>query len=104
MLAVSLVAWPAIVLLLALTRAQRSLHVLAGRLAECADDPEGRGRAWVGHAGDAYGLRSGLWIDRRRGVGVAYFVTGLPDDPPPGKSAFSAAEEQAFKRALKLLR
>lgn len=41
MLAVSLVAWPAIVLLLALTRAQRSLHVLAGRLAECADDPEG---------------------------------------------------------------
>ena len=34
----------------------------------------------VGHAGDAYGLRSGLWIDRERGVGIAYFVTGVPED------------------------
>ena len=47
----------------------------------CRDDPLGDGGAWAGHAGDAYGLRSGLWIDRQRGVGVAYFVTGLSDDP-----------------------
>lgn len=65
----------------------------------CADDPEGKGRAWVGHAGDAYGLRSGLWIDRRRGVGVAYFVTGLPALPQRGSSSFTAAEEEAFRRA-----
>ena len=69
----------------------------------CADDPERKGRPWVGHAGDAYGLRSGLWIDRTRGVGVAYFVTGLPAVPPPGKSSFSAPEEQAFRRAAALL-
>ncbi len=57
----------------------------------------------VGHAGDAYGLRSGLWIDRVRGTGVAYFVTGLSDEPPRGKSAYRAAEEAAMKRAIGLL-
>jgi CubicO group peptidase (beta-lactamase class C family) len=74
---------------------------LATRLG-CADDPEGKGRAWVGHAGDAYGLRSGMWIDRGRGVGIAYFVTGLADEPPRGKSSFGAAEEDAFRRAVRI--
>ena len=68
----------------------------------CDDDPAGDGVIRVGHAGDAYGLRSGLWIDRASGTGVAYFVTGLGDDPPLGDSAFRAAEEQAFRRALAL--
>ncbi|MDV3256399.1 MAG: beta-lactamase family protein [Sphingomonas sp.] len=70
----------------------------------CDDDPEGKRRTWLGHAGDAYGLRSGLWIDPERGVGIAYFATGLGDDPPRGKSSFSAAEERAFRRAAALLR
>ena len=70
----------------------------------CDDDPAGDGATRVGHAGDAYGLRSGLWIDRARGTGVAYFVTGLSDDPPRGNSAYRASEEAAFKRALSLLR
>ena len=70
----------------------------------CADDPEGRGRVWAGHAGDAYGLRSGLWIDRKRGIGIAYFVTGLPAAPPRGQGSFTAAEEAAFVRSLSLLR
>ena len=69
----------------------------------CDDDPAGDNIVRVGHSGDAYGLRSGLWIDRARGTGVAYFVTGLGDDPPLGNSAFRAAEEQAFRRALALL-
>lgn len=77
---------------------------LATDLARCADDPEGKGRRWVGHAGDAYGLRSGLWIDRKRGVGIAYYVTGLPAAPPPGKSSFTAAEEEAFRRTARLRR
>jgi len=76
---------------------------LATEPARCADDPEGKGRAWVGHAGDAYGLRSGIWIDRERGLGIAYYVTGLSDDPPRGKGSFTAAEEQAFRRAAGLL-
>src|SRR4029079_19829967 len=48
----------------------------------CPDDPGTMGATLVGHAGDAYGLRSGLWIDRRRGVGIAYFGTGVRDGPP----------------------
>ena len=70
----------------------------------CKDDPAGDKVPRAGHAGDAYGLRSGLWIDRSRGTGVAYFVTGLPEDPPRGKSAYRAAEEAALKRTLGLLR
>ncbi len=58
-------------------------------LAQCppSDDPFGDGRALIGHAGDAYGLRSGLWVDRERGIGIAYFATGLGDEPPRGRSA-----------------
>jgi CubicO group peptidase (beta-lactamase class C family) len=70
----------------------------------CKDDPAGDGLPRMGHAGDAYGVRSGLWIDRVQGTGVAYFVTGLSDDPPRGTSAYRAAEEAALKRALGLLR
>lgn len=60
---------------------------------ECRDDPFGDARPRVGHAGEAYGLRSGLWIDSKRGTGVAFFVTGLADDTLKGKSAFTAVEE-----------
>lgn len=67
----------------------------------CRDDPAADGVRRVGHAGDAYGVRSGLWIDRARGTGVAYFVSGLSDDPPRGTSAYRAAEEAALKRTLK---
>jgi len=74
------------------------------RAAGCRDDPVDDGRIRVGHAGDAYGLRSGVWIDRARGTGVAFFVTGLSADPPRGDSAFRAAEEAAFRRAEALLK
>jgi CubicO group peptidase (beta-lactamase class C family) len=64
-------------------------------LAQCVpkDDPFGDGRSRLGHAGDAYGLRSGLWIDRAKGTGIAYFATALGDDPPRGRSAYRAIEE-----------
>lgn len=70
----------------------------------CRDDPAGDGVPRVGHAGDAYGLRSGLWIDRASGTGVAYFVTGLSAEPPRGRSAYRAAEEAALRRTLALFR
>jgi CubicO group peptidase (beta-lactamase class C family) len=64
-------------------------------LAQCApaDDPFRDGRARIGHHGDAYGLRSGLWIDAATGSGIAYFATGLGDDPPRGRSSYRTAEE-----------
>lgn len=65
----------------------------------CRDDLFGNGRAMFGHDGDAYGLRSGLWVDPARGVGIAFFATGNGDDPPRGRrSAFRAIEEQLARR------
>jgi CubicO group peptidase (beta-lactamase class C family) len=56
----------------------------------CKDDPFGDGRQRFGHAGEAYGLRSGLWVDPIAGTGVAYFAT---DDPAEG-SGFSETEKR----------
>lgn len=65
---------------------------LATPKAGCHDDPFGDGARRFGHAGEAYGLKSGLWIDRKSGTGVAYFATDVP--ATPGKrSAFSLIEE-----------
>ena len=69
----------------------------------CKDDPAGDGVLRIGHAGDAYGLRSGLWSDRVRGTGVAEFVPGHGDAPPRGKSVYRSPEETAMKRAIGLL-
>src|SRR5207248_4201197 len=71
----------------------------------CGDDPGTRGAVLVGHAGDAYGLKSGIWIDRARGRGIVYFVTGVPDKAQrDDRSAFTAAEARAFRRTYALLR
>lgn len=69
-------------------------------LSQCppSDDPFGGGRMLIGHAGDAYGLRSGLWVDRSRGVGIAYFATGLGEDPQRGRSAYRRIEEWLAER------
>ena len=70
----------------------------------CADDMGTGGATLVGHAGDAYGMKSGVWIDRARGLGIAYFVTGVPDKAARGpKTAFTAAETHAFRRTYALL-
>lgn len=63
----------------------------------CHDDPFGDGVRRIGHAGEAYGVRSGLWIDPKRHTGVAFFATGVADDAVKGVSAFTAIEEQLAK-------
>jgi CubicO group peptidase (beta-lactamase class C family) len=70
-------------------------------LAQCApkDDPVGDGRTRFGHAGDAYGLKSGLWIDPERGTGIAYFATGIADDAKGTRSAYWAIEEWLAAKA-----
>lgn len=69
-------------------------------LARCppGDDPFGDGHARIGHAGEAYHLRSGLWVDPESGIGIAYFATGIADDAPRGDSAYRAAEERLARR------
>lgn len=59
----------------------------------CRDDLFGDGRVMVGHAGDAYRVRSGLWVDRKRGVGIAFFAANNGTEPPYGRSAYRAVEE-----------
>jgi CubicO group peptidase (beta-lactamase class C family) len=64
----------------------------------CRDDLFG-GIIMIGHAGDAYGVRSGLWVDPARGTGIAFFATGNGDDPPRGRhSAFRRIEEELAGR------
>jgi CubicO group peptidase (beta-lactamase class C family) len=79
-------------------------HQIPNRQPGCADDMGTHGAILVGHAGDAYNMKSGLWIDRTRRRGAAYFVTGVPDPAPkaPG-SAYTAAETHAFRRTYALL-
>lgn len=72
-----------------------AVQVLPTPTTGCRDDLFGDGRSVVGHAGDAYGLLGGLWIDRRRGTGIAYFSINNPAEPPPGRrSAYRAVEER----------
>jgi CubicO group peptidase (beta-lactamase class C family) len=59
----------------------------------CRDDLFGDGRQVVGHAGEAYRVRSGLWVDQRRGIGIAYFAANNGKEPPYGNSAYRAVEE-----------
>ncbi|HEX6661061.1 MAG TPA: serine hydrolase, partial [Sphingomicrobium sp.] len=69
-----------------------------------ADDMGTEGAVLVGHAGDADGMKAGLWIDRAQGRGIAYFVTGVPDQAQhDDRSAFTAAEARAFRRTYALL-
>ncbi|MFM9977142.1 MAG: serine hydrolase domain-containing protein [Sphingomonadaceae bacterium] len=70
-------------------------EILSTPQAGCRDDLFGDGVRRVGHAGEAYGLRSGLWVDRTTGRGVAFFTSAVPDDMSDGQhSAFTAPEER----------
>ncbi len=65
----------------------------------CRDDLFGDGTLRLGHSGEAYGLRSGLWFDPRSGRGLAFFTSAVPDDTPTGRSAFTAREEAVVERS-----
>jgi CubicO group peptidase (beta-lactamase class C family) len=71
-----------------------AVQTLATKQEGCADDPFGDGRPRLGHQGEAYGLLSGLWIDREAGTGVVYFATGVEQTPPGKRSAFAEIEER----------
>lgn len=74
------------------------VQVLPTRAPGCRDDLFGDGRRAVGHAGDAYGVRSGLWVDRDRGVGIAYFAPNNGEEPTTGRSSYRAVEEWLASR------
>ena len=70
-----------------------AVQTLATPQVACGDDPFGDGVARFGHAGNAYGLLSGLWLDHQAGTGVVYFATDAAEGLPGQHSAFSAIEE-----------
>lgn len=74
------------------------LQLIGNQTEGCHDDPFGDGVIRIGHPGEAYALRSGLWLDPKTGRGVAFFTTAVPDDAAKGKSAFTAAEEDVLQR------
>ncbi len=70
-----------------------AVQTLASGAASCKDDPFGAKAQRIGHPGEAYGLRSGLWVDPATSKGTAYFITAVANDAPKGVSAFNAVEE-----------
>jgi len=69
----------------------------------CVDDLFGDGFGRIGHGGEAYGLRSGLWLSFEKAKSFAYFTTEVP--PPTGEVETSASdprEKALMKRALEL--
>lgn len=81
-----------------------AIQQLARRVPGCRDAILPGRTSLLGHAGDAYGLKSGVWIDPARGVGIVYFVTGVPvNAPKSGAGAFTSAEARAFRRTYSLV-
>ncbi len=71
---------------------------------ECLDALFETGIPYLGHAGEAYGLRSGLWFSGDGMGGFAYFTTAVP--PRQGaedEGGFSQREKDLMKRAQALL-
>jgi CubicO group peptidase (beta-lactamase class C family) len=69
------------------------IQLISGTAAGCRDDLFGGGRQMIGHAGAAYRVRSGLWIDPAKGVGIAYFSANNGKEPPFGRTAYRQVEE-----------
>lgn len=70
----------------------------------CHDDLFRDGAERIGHGGEAYGLRSGLWLSYDGMAGFAYFTTEVP--PPTGAVETAAAdprETQLIARAQALM-
>ena len=76
-----------------------ALHSIGAGGKGCHDDLFADRRPRIGHSGNAYGLKSGLWVDPVTGKGLAYFTTAVAATAPNGRSAFTAREEAVVERA-----
>lgn len=81
-----------------------AVHTIGGGVEGCKDDLFDDGKLRIGHSGEAYGLRSGLWVNPATGRGVAYFLTALPADAAKGRSAFTTFEESLVQGQLPVRR
>ncbi len=72
--------------------------------APCTDDLFGDGFGRIGHGGEAYGLRSGLWLSFENATSFAYFTTAVP--PPTGEVETAASDPREtglMRRALRVV-
>ncbi len=46
--------------------------------------PDSKGTIWIGHVGEAYALRAGLWVNPATRKGFAQYVTMVPAETPVG--------------------
>lgn len=76
-----------------------AVHLIGSGGAGCRDDLFGDGRLRIGHSGEAYNLRSGLWLDPQSGRGLAFFTSEVADDAAKGPSGFTRREEDLVARA-----
>ena len=61
----------------------------------CRDRLPGLAPGSFGHAGDAYSLKSGLWVNPAAKNGIAYYATTVADGTPEtGPSAYTATEQR----------
>ncbi len=77
-----------------------AMQLLSTGTPGCNGNPFNDGRYRFGHAGDAYGLKAGLWIDPARDEGVAYFTTAVPADAPRGVTGYPVQEEDMAQGRL----
>lgn len=78
-----------------------SVHIPTGRDGDTFFGPDSAD--WRGHFGQAYGLQSGLFWNRRDGRTLAYMISGTPRDPEGlsgNRSAASPWEEVILDAAL----
>ncbi|WP_298469354.1 serine hydrolase domain-containing protein [uncultured Erythrobacter sp.] len=72
--------------------------------ADCQDRLFDDGLPRVGHAGEAYGLRAGLWFSPDYKTGIAYFTTAVPPrQSAEDEGGFDPREIALMARARELL-
>lgn len=69
----------------------------------CEDALFGDGLPRIGHGGEAYGLRSGLWVNREAGTGLAFFTTAVPPRASVEEGEIAPREQALVARALAML-
>jgi len=81
------------------------MQVIEAEYTECEDGLFKNGTPWLGHAGEAYGLRSGLWLSTvGEKQGFAYFTTEVPPRASAeDEGGFDPREIELMERARQML-
>ena len=80
------------------------MQVIGAAQSECKDHLFSDGNPWLGHAGEAYGLRAGVWFDTKLERGIAYFTTAVPPrQSAEDEGGFDPREIELMAKAQELI-